>query len=73
MNRRYVTTTSWFWNIVLDLRNKPKDFKELVEKMSGFVPTTREEVVASSERMYKEMGELVTHSGVKIERDDLWV
>jgi hypothetical protein len=73
LNRRYVTTTSWFWNIVLDLRNKPKDFKELVEKMSGFVPTTREEVVASSERMYKEMGELVTHSDVKIERDDLWV
>ncbi len=73
LNRRYVTTTSWFWNIVLDLRIKPKDFKELVEKMSGFVPTTREEVVASSERMYKEMGELVAHSGVKIESDDLWV
>jgi len=73
LNRRYVTTTSWLWNIVLDLRNKPKDFKELVEKMSGFVPTTREEVAASSERMYKEMGQLVAHFGVKIERDDLWV
>jgi hypothetical protein len=58
LNRRYVTTTSWFWNIVLDLRNKPKDFKELVEKMSGFVLTTREEVIASSERMYEERASL---------------
>jgi kanamycin nucleotidyltransferase len=73
LNRRYVTTTSWLWKIVFDLRTKPRDFKELVEKMSGFVPTTREEVVASSERLYKEMSELVTHAGVKIERDDLWV
>jgi hypothetical protein len=73
LNRRYVTTTSWLWKIVFDLRTKPKDFKELVEKMSGFVPTTREEVVASCERLYKEMSELVTHSGVKIDCDDLWV
>src|SRR3989475_9651340 len=73
LNRRYITTTSWFWKIVFDSDKKPKDFKELVEKMSGFVPTTREEVVASSERLYKGMGELVSHSGVKIERDDLWV
>jgi len=72
-NRRYVTTTSWFWKILFDLRNKPKDFKELVEKMCGFVPTTAEEVVASSERLYKEMSDLVTRYGVKIERDDLWV
>src|SRR5213083_2094216 len=73
LNRRYVTTTSWFWKILFGLRNKPKDFKELVEKMCGFVPTTAEEVVASSERLYKEMYDLVTHSGVKIESDDLWV
>ncbi len=73
LNRRYVTTTSWFWKIVFDLRIKPKGFKELVEKMSGFVPTTREEVVASSERLYEEMSDLVTHYGVEIERDHLWV
>ena len=73
LNRRYVTTTSWLWKIVFDLRTKPNDFKELVEKMSGFVATTREEVAASSERLYEEMGELVTRSGVKIDCDDLWV
>ena len=73
LNRRYLTTTSWLWKIVFDLPNKPKDFKGLVEKMSGFVPTSREEVVACSERLYREMGKLVTHSGVKVERDDLWV
>jgi predicted nucleotidyltransferase len=73
LNRRYVTTTSWLWKIVFGMRNNPKDFKKLVEKMSGFMPTTEEEVVASSERLYKEMSELVTHYGVKIERDHLWV
>ncbi len=73
LNRRYVTMTSRFWKILFDLRNKPKDFKELVEKMCGFVPTTPEEVVASSERLYNEMSDLVTHHGIKIESDDLWV
>ena len=73
LNRRYVTTTSWFWKIVFDSDEKPKDFKELVEKMSGFVPTTGGDVVASSERMYKEMYDLVADHGVKIEREHLWV
>ncbi len=73
LNRRYVTTTSWLWKIVFGMRNNPKDFKKLVEKMSGFMRTTEEEVVASSERLYKEMSELVTHYDVKIERDHLWV
>ncbi len=73
INRRYVTTTSWFWKIAFDLPIKPKGFKKLVEKMSGFVPTTGEKVVPSSERMYKEVSDLLTHYGVKIERGDLWV
>ncbi len=73
LNRRYVTTTSRFWKIVFDLDKKPKDFKGLVEKMCGFVPTTREEAVASSEKLYNEMYELVSHYGVKMERDNLWV
>jgi KNTase-like protein len=73
LNRRYVTTTSWLWKIAFDMHSNPKDFKKLVEKMSGFVPTTEEEVVASSERLYRDMSELVTHYGVKIERDHLWV
>jgi hypothetical protein len=73
LNRKYVTTTSWLWKITYGMRNNPKDFKKLVEKMSGSVPTTEEEVVACSERLYREMSNLVTHYGVKIERDQLWV
>jgi len=73
LNRRYVTTTSWLWKIAFYLPSKPKDFKRLVEKMSGFVPTTEEEVVASSARLYKDMSDLVTRRGIKIERDQLWV
>jgi hypothetical protein len=73
LNRRYVTTTSWLWKIAFYVPSKPKDFKKLVEKMSGFVPTCEEEVVASSARLYKEMSDLVTRRGIKIERDQLWV
>jgi hypothetical protein len=73
LNRRYVTTTSWLWKIVFGMRSNPKDFKRLVDKMSGFVATTEAEVVVSSERLYKEMSELITRYGVKIERDHLWV
>ena len=73
LNRICVTTTSWFWKIVFDLDKKTKDFRELVEKMCGFVPTTIEDVATSCERMYREMYELVTEYGVKIEHGHLLV
>ena len=72
MSRRYVTTTSWFWKIAFELPNNPKDFKKLVEKMSGFVPTTEREIVASSEKLYKEMFERIKQYGIKVERNQLW-
>jgi len=73
INRRYVTTTSWFWKVAFHLPDKPKDFKKLVEKMSGFVPTTEREIVASSKKLYKEMFERVRQHGVKIEQKQLWI
>ena len=73
LNRRYVTTTSWFWKIAFDLPDKPKDFKKLVEKMSGFVPTTEREIVASSRKLYNEMFERIRQHGVKIEQKQLWI
>ena len=73
INRRYVTTTSWFWKIAFGLEDKPKDFKNLVEKMSGFVPTTEQEIVASSKKLYNEVFERVRQHGVKIEQKQLWI
>ncbi len=73
LNRRYVTTTSWFWMIAFDLGKKPKDFKALVKKMCAFISTTPKEVVEASEKLYREIGKLVGVTGVEIERDDLWV
>jgi len=51
MNRKYVTTTSWFWKIAFDVPNKPEDFKKLVEKMCGFVPTIEKDIAVASERL----------------------
>lgn len=73
LSRKYVTTTSWFWKITFDAPKKPNDFKKLVEKMSGFVPTTEKEVAAASERLYKEIYELVADHLSGIERSELWV
>jgi KNTase C-terminal domain len=73
LNRKYVTTTSWFWKIAFDLQKKPRDFRQLVEKMCGFTSTTPKQVTEASEKMYREIGELVRAEGVEIERDDLWV
>jgi len=73
INRRYITTTSWFWKIAFELPDKPKDFKKLVEKMSGFVPTTEREIVASSKKLYNEMFERIRRHGVKIEQRQLWI
>ena len=71
LNRKYVTTTSWFWKITFDVPKKPNDFKKLVEKMSGFVPTTDKQVAAASERLYKETYELVADYLSGIERTEL--
>ena len=72
LNRKYVTTTGWFWKIAFDARRKPNDFNILVEKMSGFVPTEKE-VAAVSERLYKEVYVLVAHYVSGIECGELWV
>ena len=73
LNRKYVTTTSWFWKIAFDAPKRPNDFKKLVEKMSGFIPTTAREVAAASERLYKEIYALVADYIQGIERSELWV
>lgn len=73
LNRKYVTTTSWFWKIAFDAPKRPNDFKKLVEKMSGFVPTTTKEVAAASERLYKEIYALVSDHASGIQRSELWV
>jgi predicted nucleotidyltransferase len=73
LNRRYVTTTSWFWKILFDLQEKPEDFNSLIKKIAGFVPTTTKGVVVSSERLYREMSELLANHGIKIEREHLLV
>ena len=73
LNRNYVRTTSWFWKTAFDAPRKPNDFKKLVEKMSGFVPTSEKEVAAASETLYKEIYDLVVDYTSGIERSELWV
>ncbi len=69
---------SRIWKIAFDVPNKPEDFKKLVEKMCGFVPTIEKDiavasVAVASERLYREIHDLVIEKLTGIERDDLCV
>jgi len=64
---------SRIWKIAFDVPNKPEDFKKLVEKMCGFVPTIEKDIAVASERLYREIHDLVIEKLTGIERDDLCV
>lgn len=73
LNRRYVTTTSWYWKQAFECPWKPKDFEKLVRVSAGFTPATPEEVAEAAERLYSEVIEVARLRGVAIESNELVV
>lgn len=73
LNRRYVTTTSWYWKQVFECPWKSKGFEKLVRVSAGFTPATPEEVAEAAERLYSEVIEMARLRGVAIESDELAV
>src|SRR5439155_24761357 len=66
LNRRYVTTTSWLWKIVFDLRTKVKIFNGLLWSRQGSSRTIGEEFVVSFVDLAKEVTMLAIRTGGKI-------
>lgn len=73
LNRRYVTTTSWYWKQAFECPWKPKDFEKLVRVSAGFTPASPEEVADAAEKLYGEVMEMVRSRGVSVEVEELVV
>jgi KNTase C-terminal domain len=73
LNRRYVLTTSWFWKQLSDCPEQPRDLRKLITTLAGFEPSTREDLVEASERLWKETMPLVRKRGISIESSEILV
>ena len=73
LNRRYVTTTSWYWKQAFECPQKPRDFEKLISVSAGFTAASLEEVAEAAEKLYREVMEMVGSRGVSIEMDQLVV
>lgn len=73
LNRRYVTTTSWYWKQAFECPWKPKDFEKLARISAGFTAASPEEVAEAAEKLYGEVMEMVRSRGVSVEVDELVV
>lgn len=73
LNRRFVITTSWFWKQVFECPTKPADLQGLVEVLMGVRPSSKEQLKRSAEKLYSEMMEMVSSTGVTLEARNLIV
>jgi kanamycin nucleotidyltransferase len=73
LNRRYVTTTSWYWKQVFECPWTPKDFERLVKVSAGFTPASPEEVAEAANQLCSEVMEMVRSRGISVEVDELVV
>ena len=72
-NRRYVLTTSWFWKQLLECKEQPKDFRNLIDIVAGFTESTQTELVNATEELWLETIMMVRARGVSIESTDIIV
>jgi kanamycin nucleotidyltransferase len=72
-NRRYVLTTSWFWKQLLECKEQPKDFRNLIDIVTGFTESTQTELVNATEELWLETIMMVRARGVSIESNDIIV
>ncbi len=73
LNRRYITTTSWFWKEAYECPWKPRDFRRLVETVCDFVPTTPDEINTAGEQLCSEILQMVRFRGITVESETLIV
>jgi len=73
LNRRYVTTTSWYWKQAFECPWTPKDFEKLVRVSAGFTHASPKDVAEAANQLYEEVMEMVRSRGVSLEVDELVV
>ena len=73
LNRKYVLTTSWYWKQLFECKEQPKDFRKSIEIVAGFVQSSADEVVSTTEGLWSQTMQLVRNRGVSIESRDILV
>ena len=72
-NRKYVLTTSWFWKQLFECQEQPKDFRNLIDIVAGFIESTQTELVDATEKLWLETITMVRARGFSIESMDIVV
>src|SRR6266571_2731654 len=72
-NRKYVLTTSWFWKQLFECQEQPKDFRNLIDIVAGFIESTETELVDATEKLWLETITMVRARGFSIESMDIIV
>lgn len=66
-NRKYVITTSWFWKQLFECQEQPKDFRNLIDIVAGFIESTQTELVDATEKLWLETMKMARARGLSIE------
>src|SRR5207245_4777557 len=72
-NRKYVLTTSWFWKQLFECQEQPKDFRNLIDIVAGFIESTQTELVDATEELWLETTKMARARGFSIESMDIIV
>src|SRR6267143_4377861 len=72
-NRKYVLTTSWFWKQLFECQEQPKDFRNLIDIVAGFIESTQPELVDATERLWLETITMIRARVFSIESMDIIV
>src|SRR6266571_5183554 len=73
LNRKYVLTTSWFWKQLFECQEQPKDFRNLIDIVAGFIESTQTELVDATEKLWLETTKMARARGFSIESMDIIV
>ncbi len=73
LNRRYIKTTSQFWNEALACPEQPPRFRDRIEVAAGFVAASPSEMANAAEELYAEVISMVKSRGVSFESKELSV
>ncbi len=71
LNHRFARND--FWKEVFECPTRPSDFRQRLEILQGFDPSSLEELVGSLENLCRELLEIVTSRGIRITSSQLKV
>ncbi|HZY48053.1 MAG TPA: kanamycin nucleotidyltransferase C-terminal domain-containing protein [Candidatus Bathyarchaeia archaeon] len=72
-NRKYVLTTSWFWKLLFECEEQPKNLQDLIDILAGFKERTGGEIADAAEELWRETMKMVQSRRFAINASDIIV